>query len=535
MGSSKSCQIYKPEIPVRTHYWDERNTGTVSYDYEYQVCDGSRFERRWVDMPHIKIYDPSPGQETNDRLYDINEYCSSTGADCNLPKSSLTQPSGYKFYNPSQDGVTYGRKNYSTNRCDNSTIKNYIADHKKSDNFISINDSNLYIKTAKVKYDGEFGGYAISAGPTARFDKMKPEKIKKDSKTIITYKTLDDMYFFCDSVFEDWLYLIQKSECLDIILKDIRSIVESIPGLIMLNRLNRQMKPLVDKYGESVAFVDLPFGPPMLCVNSQFVLPYKRYHANYKVNDIDKENNMYIDSEQVCNVVNLVNADISSKDFYKPSNYLDRALTELNNSCVIKGGITKDSVVTVAIPRRGMQLYEVVSDDVATSKNMNIVQGNYIVESTTVYQSQKNDNAFDATSKALQLDKLQDAKTTSAPLASKDKIVLAKLVAAFNPLDAMLGEAYTDLLKGKGDFVNVPVVNFIYEGETINIDINTLSESADNRMYLYCAKPSNALGSYIAGLQVSPFKETQLKFITINYDGMETKATPNMLMKRFVD
>lgn len=388
--------------------------------------------------------------------------------------------------------------------------------------------SDVKAKTIQYKYEGEFGK-ELTAGPKPEERMVDhgngPEVIKKRNELICLYHTTDDMYYFNDSVFEDWMMLIQQEHALQLILDDIRAAVDANPGLIMLNKVNNQLGPLARKLNKTTTYVDLPFGPPLVTIPTSHVLPKKFYHSDYRVNNtIDTGNVTYDINKKSNSIVNAVGVG----DTFKGTNYLDETYESLLKACKIGSDVNEQTAVCVMIPKRGFQLFEVVSDSTDAVSNQRIKQADKLVEVTTITKARTEDVAFDGNAK--EMAELESNKELSTSLAEAGSVILPRVIVSFSDVGSIIGEAYDDMKVS----IPVPMVKVKVGDGTINFDINTLSDSADNRVKVYVAKAGRALGSYTAGLQTKKdINGVDVSFISVAYDGQESKRTPVMLQNRF--
>ena len=531
MGGSSTCTYGNSSYVSDQAFNLTGNPGQkVKYYYTSSYCSsGPKINNNTEGTATIKsaqTWKPSPSLEKDKGGgYDTNTLCTDAKS-CNLGSTSVTSPSLTFFQDiPSYEQAVNGKCQAVTSASNKFNGSGY----KK------IGDSNVYVKTEKRTYTGEFGESETS-GPevNARFSDMSSAFIKKKNKTLVTYHTLDDLYFFCDSVFQDWMYLIQQPDSLSAILNDIRDTVLSNPGLIMLNKVNNQIGPMAKKIGKTTSFVDIPFGPPLVTIPNSYVLPKKYYHADFKVdNTIDPGNITYIMGNLSNNIVNSTTTDEKAST-YIPTNYLDDTFASLTKSCKIDKKIDKETVICATIPKRGYQLFEVVSNNIDSGSDYKIMQTEHLVEVTTINKVTNDDSEYDENNK--QLAEIQNSDNLSKSLSEAGKVVLPRIIASFSELGTMLGEAYENVLKDKGNSVGIPTMTISFNDGLIDIDINTLSDSTDNRIYIYVAKASKTLGSYTAGLNMKKDENgIDTKFISITYDGQETKETPVMLKKRFMD
>lgn len=535
MGGSKSCAVDTPAInPITLELKQYDNKSFVT-----GVEGSSRCNWKYIEssLPgnggKIDIYKANP---RFDEEYDTGKYCGIDGAKCDNQKgvSGVTN-------NPNDIGKSFVKSipSYRVNKmnmCKEISSTNSSNKYLDKNSYRLIGTDNLNLQTIKYLYKGEFKPDGIYAGPKVEERKVNhnngPEVVIKKKELTCLYHTTDDLYFFNDKVFEDWLYLIQTEDVLNQLLNDVRSTVDMNPGLIMLNKVSNQLGKFAKGLTKTSSFVDIPVGPALISMPSTYVLPKRHYHADYHIdNSIDANNVTYDMSKLNVNVVNAIEPKTSS-DTYKATNYLDDSFTMINKLCAIDGKVDNETVISATIPKRGYQLFEAVSDNMDSGSDYRIKTTEQLVEITKIGNTVAQDNEFDETNKAVA--DIQHDTNTKSLIDSAGKVIPPRLIISFSELGSMLGSAYINVLKDKGDSIGVPVINFEYKDGDINIDINTLSDSKDNRAYIYVAKASNTLGSYSAGLMnKKDGKGVDIKFVSIAYDGAESKSTPGILKTRF--
>lgn len=399
-------------------------------------------------------------------------------------------------------------------------------------------NENIYRKAPYREYTKPIKAQTVAYPYTGEFKKMQNAgPIKSDMAsgrndhgntylttmkhpdTIWLYHTTSDIHFFSNEVFADWLYLIQTEGALKLMLSEIRDMISN--ELVLMNKIHTHFGPYVRALNrKEVSFVDLPFGAPMIRMPNSNVVPFKYYHAEFTVdNGVDAENVKYDKAKKHCNVVNAIRPNVKSST-YKPINYLDEVYTTMNRLCKLDKCITDNIVLAVTIPNRGCQLYEAISDFKDKGSTQRIGKGTNLVSVIPITTVESEDNKFSVDSG----EKLTDG----------GKTVLPKVIVKFgSELSGTISTAY-DLLS-KDMNVHVPIINAKTNGNEINVTINTSSEDKDNKIYVYSAKSANALGSFIAKgkSQINSKSATTMNIINIDYDGNETKVTPNIIAHRF--
>lgn len=368
--------------------------------------------------------------------------------------------------------------------------------------------SDVYVQTKSYPYTGEFKSGSVLAGPKSTERQVShdanPENVVKRFDLICLYHTTADCHYFNDSVFKDWVNILQQSWALEVLLSEIRSRIINNPGIILLNRVNRVMGPLARSLTRTTTYVDLPFGPPMIRVPSCYVLPNKYYHSGYSVdNTIDGSYTTYTSTNSSVDIINKITT-ASADDSWKASSYLDEAWTLMNNSVKITGEISDDTCFMALLPRRGFQLFDAVNDIAST------------------------DNTYDIKTEDLV------SVTTSATIIAEGSVTKPRIVACKSALSSTL-TSYTNILSDTLGSISVPIISIKYiDDGTIDITINTLDNDESNKMYIYVSKASDANGSYSFGVSQSTDSRGIIRYIAnVAYDGAETADTPTMLMNKY--
>ena len=125
-------------------------------------------------------------------------------------------------------------------------------------------------------------------------------------------------------------------------------------------------------------------------------------------------------------------------------------------------------------------------------------------------------------------------------LANLGKVGLPRIICTMKPLDDKFASSY-ELVTPDGVFV--PIIEFNNSNSAyMNVRINTRNDddSPDNRMYIYVANATYAMGNYGVDAQPANSKELsgyagyKTKCFAISYNGAETSMLPTFLMKRDV-
>lgn len=539
MGSSKTCRRTcdnrSPGVAASYVTFSDSDAIGARKSYKSYSCSGCSVVTNWPTVDNKATNHPyrTPSPKfTGD--YDTGHYCIN-GVDCGFAfgdnkrvlnaadltaKYMETIPT-YTIPNDAGNGISTIDPQHPQNK--------YRAD--KSNNQYQLKKP-LAVQQIKHTYTGQFKG-AEHSGPTAaeRADgksvgNNSAASVVKRENVMWTYTVDNDINYFSDAVFSDWLYLIQTENALTMLLNEIRDFVNANPGLILLNKANAVMGTYVRNMNkDEKGFVDLPFGPPLIRIPNTYVLQYKGYYSNHKVNKtIDPANAVYNSGVKRPLVVNSISADKAASQ-YKPFNYLDNVYTTLNNYCANDACVNKDSVVTITVPMRGCQLFEALSDNQDTKSNQRIKVSSSLVSYIPLSSQQGTAESL----VRLGAGKLpQIIMRVGAQLAERSSWQQQS-----DTTNSQAASAYE--LISNGMDIHVPIVNIKRQANGYMLDVNTLSDSIDNKVFLYIANTSKSLGSYVAKGRSQSNNTTgrQMNIVTVEYDGLETKETPMILVNRY--
>ena len=372
---------------------------------------------------------------------------------------------------------------------DPNTKKSFVVNDSDKAN----RDQNFYVPTAQYNLQsGLLNGVYLPAG----LDRPKDSNYTNDVAhvansiaTITTFELEDDIFGFNDNVFGNWLNLLLSEENVQAFIDDAREIINSCPELVMLNAVHKYVNKFCENYTQSMTFVEIPIGPPLIQVDSSMI-PKKYFMPSVDFKNIDTNMPSYNPSYPSPVIMSISQG---TKD-YEPQNFLDETFTEVVKSCRLEGILHNQSDVIVStIPSKGYQIFEVISQNqvaglpVMTTGYKDLVypttQGGIFKEDTT-YINLKNKISINSSYQML------DGDGTNR--------VLPRFVMSFSPLQDILTPTYDDLSKEIGGGINVPIMKIEHnEDKTITFEINTLSKDTDNVVYCYVPKVEFSDGDYM--------------------------------------
>ena len=398
-------------------------------------------------------------------------------------------------------------------------------------------DSNVYIQTIKYPYTGGMFNSTIYAGPDDNTFATSAEKIKKLDAVLSPFTTIDDMYYFNDNVFDYWLNTILSEEYMQVVLDDIRNVINDNVEMVMLNKVNEYSKPMIEKLkGNSMAFVDMPIGPPIITVNST-IIRNEYYYPNVNIKPLDPEYTSYETNLSTVNVINQISPDTKNSS-YKPQNYLDQAFTEIVSNTTKSGSYVKDDTYCITIPKVGCQILEVVGTDSRSTGDYAILQnGDEMVYATTMNGVKEDNDEYNTTNaQALaESDVLNNTDTGKESIAAAGSFILPLMLCSFGEMDEMLKTGYDDPLESIGGYANCSIIRYVFDNEngTVNVEFNTLNNDVNNRMYVYVAKSSKCGGHYVSGGEkTSGINGIACKMVNMSYDINNSSETPAFLKNR---
>ena len=330
-----------------------------------------------------------------------------------------------------------------------------------------------------------------------------------DNRLICMCETKYDLYFFNDNVFKYWISLIKNKGNQQFILNNLREYIKNHPGLILMNKVNRCIGEYARKFDWPVIFMNNPLGPALFSIPNSFVVPYKYYYPTFEIdNKVDKENVKYDKSKAVNDVVNSVSCENSN-------NYLDVLFRSvIENSKVLNTKFDKDLVISIVLPSRGSQIFEVIS-----KSSSSLVPSGYVVNVSKV--SDKESSLYDFT-------------TTKILLSFRDFSGDEKL--------ATLNSQYKFMTKLNVPLMTISRTNDYFTHLMINT-MNNLNESGgtrnsddsnelnENTMYIYVSNSSisesvsnvKGVGSEDSGGNVDNV------MLNVEYRGVDSNKTPTCL------
>ena len=332
-----------------------------------------------------------------------------------------------------------------------------------------------------------------------------------DNRLICMCETKYDLYFFNDNVFKYWISLIKNKGNQQFILNNLREYIKNHPGLILMNRINRCIGEYARKFDWPAIFMNNPLGPSLFSIPNSFVVPYKYYYPTFEINNkVDKENVKYDKSKTVNDVVNSVSCENSN-------NYLDVLFRSvIENSKVLNTKFDKDLVISIVLPSRGSQIFEVIS-----KSSSSLVPSGYVVNVSRV--SDKESSLYDFT-------------TSKILLSFRDFSGDEKL--------ATLNSQYKFMTK-----LNIPLMTISRTNDYFtHLMINTMNELNgtgnsggsnnlnENVVYIYVSNSSisesvsnvKGVGSEESGGNVDKNKINNI-MLNVEYRGVDSNKTPTCL------
>lgn len=542
---------------------------TVKYKYEYDTNNKTTATKEYNSVL-------SPTTEFVKYNKPIVAYDQNSDA-CYLDDST-------KIYNPaySQPDSKYifaGKMHYLPLMTQNLTVPGMTLGSDGN------SDTNVYMQTIKRTYEGSlFPDFRITTGPNSEELTSKPKNLisstsaKYSSILLSPFTTSDDMYYFNDNVFEGWLNQIQQTAYLQTILDDIRTVIEDNLNLVLLNRVNKVLGKLVPKLDDSTTFVDVPFGPPLINVTGSNLLPYKYYYPNFKVENIDPKYSSYpLSNTSNVNVINNIIPDKSSKT-YADANFLDKSFKEMITHSYLKGIPNENDAICVTIPSRGCQILDLVSTTIGNSTGYKILQTQNELVYTSSISASKSSGLTDGNDIMSENAAYKEANDIEEEINNPNKainedgtIVLPRILVTFSELDPLLRTAYDNILESSTSSLSVPMIKLVMNhGEntiitevkdesvektenreevdetkdettvtkvvdknSINVNINTLTNSDTNKVFVYVSKSANSYGYYNATLQsFSLDKNRTARYINIEYYLNDANTIPLLLKRR---
>lgn len=452
----------------------------------------------YMNVDTLRRYAPAPKENKSDNvdgLINANKYCicDADGNNC----KTFTHDQAKFFINQSPPSYTIG----ANGGCAWVSDSENVFKTKYKDYFLS--DANpLYLINSIDMYMGEFNQFN--------------EDIK-NINTLITYHSVNSILFFDDDVFNDWINLITTSKALQCIINDINATLRKQPALFILGMIYNNMKQfIIDKVQTSKTFVELPIGPPLLKIKSEYVLENQLYHGTVSVTNVDENYKSYDKTKVFSPIINKIKVSDDSRKNIN-ANYLDKLVNELNDNCVLdlSDKDTKQVVIGITIPTQGCQLFEILDKTIDNTSMNKVIDGNNIINLLKRYTTN------DVKIETFTYDELKSLTTDSKQLPPL-------ICLSFTPFDEKLAAGFTC-----GESVNVTTFRVDISNKTLIININTLSDDTDNKLYVYVTNKDKCNGKYILSNKfntVTDKNNINNKFLLMNYTITDSNTMPDCLM-----
>ena len=324
-----------------------------------------------------------------------------------------------------------------------------------------------------------------------------------NDQTICMFTTSKKLYFFNNLTFKYWLQVLKLKNNQQYILNELRNYISEHLELVIMNKLNHTFGDYARSLGQSTGFIGIPIGPPLITIPKSYVVDHKNYFPSFTVNnDIDKDHITY-NMNKSCNTI------INSISCENTKNYLDAVFRAIISTCK-NSLISSDTVISIIIPTKGYQLFEVIDKSIVTiASNDRLIVSDKLSDTNSLFYNYE-------TAKIL---------LTMVDLSKDTKYATA------------VASAYTLITN-----TCVPVINVTYETENdIKVDINTLTNSEENRCYIYLSsdKTQEFIGA-LKGVGVDDAdknvdkNKVNNKCLNIQYNGIDSNKTPMCLQLNFL-
>lgn len=356
--------------------------------------------------------------------------------------------------------------------------------------------------------DKVYGEFNLEGGIV---DKNEDETNFKYHQFLTTYNIENDILYFNDNVFNGWLDLVLSKPALQTIVNDIRKLAIENPSLIVLcNTFNHMKKYVDDKLKGSTTVVELPLGPPLLNVGSDFMLDNKYIYGCAAKGVIDARYGKFEESKQFTPLINkyMVNEQVTG---YKKSSYLDYVYRHLYEICKLPSNLSmsdpkqRKHAIAISIPSSGTQIFDVIDNKYsANDKTAFGGSSNYVS-----YMSW--DDLAKAGNRAMLLIFFSDPSVAGSG-----------------------GEMLTGLYDkvGEGEF-NVSMFNVEYANK-LNIDIDTRNgdkATTNNKVWLYATKSGGNV-FYKCTTGTKKHNDKTNKYVVFDYFGPDMQSLPAFLRNK---
>lgn len=370
-------------------------------------------------------------------------------------------------------------------------------------------DLNSITITALVtfEHDYTFNGnkYTGSLGSATDVVENDTTTINND-RTICLYKTNMDLYFFSDITFSHWVNVIKQSKNQQLILDELRTYIKEHLELVLLNKINVVFGPYIQSLSSDATFMDIPIGPPLLTIPNSYVVEYRNYFPSFTVNN--KIDDSMIKYDMTNSMVNIINS-ISCNKSNESKNYLDVSFSNIISLSRHLKYIDKNmDYLYFVLPSKGYQLFEVIDKSIVTIASNNLISG---------YDSINNTKSI-----------IYDYNSSKIIVSFVDFSTDDKLKTLLTNYNFMTS-------------VNVPIIEIKQNGGFVDVNINTLTNSTENKVYIYIS--SDKTQECISSLKGNGVDDKDKnidknkinnEMINIGYNGIDSNNTPMCLQLHFI-
>lgn len=378
-----------------------------------------------------------------------------------------------------------------------------------SEDYEKLPDINTITATAMVtfEYDDAFDGNKYTGSLDSATDAVLNDKTTvNNDKAICLYKTNMDLYFFSNITFSHWVNVIKQAKNQQLILDELRTYIKEHLELILLNKINIAFGPYIQSLSSDATFINIPIGPPLLTIPNSYVAEYKNYFPTFTINN--KIDNSMVKYDMTKSSVNIINS-ISCNKSNKSKNYLDVSFSNIISLSRYLKSIDKSAdYLYFVLPSKGYQLFEVIDKSIVTIASNDLISG---------YDSINNTKSI-----------IHDYNSSKIIVSFVDFSTNDKLKTLLSNYNFMTS-------------VNVPMIEIKQNDEFVDLNINTLTNSTENKVYIYVSSDkTQELISRLKGNGIDDKDKNVDKnkinneMINILYNGIDSNNTPMCLQLHFI-
>ena len=199
---------------------------------------------------------------------------------------------------------------------------------------------------------------------------VRENTIRKFNQLITLSKMNKSLYVFTNQTFDFWMAMVRSQQGSQLILNAIRKFVKENINMVLLCKISMITEPYVKTFFHSssvskdVAFINFPFGPPLVYIPRTIIIPDKAYYPQTEIYE-DTKYTKYDTKKSNVNIIRSISTGQKSTD---SKNYLDALFTSMIEKARFYMGdaaFDNDTYFAIMIPAKGQNILDVISNSLA--------------------------------------------------------------------------------------------------------------------------------------------------------------------------